>query len=50
MVRKTKTKTVQDCEIAEIVHTFPTLSDDEVNNIEGKITLEVSTKSLKNRI
>ena len=33
-------KIVKDCEIEEIVHIIPTLSDEEVNDIKGKITLE----------
>ena len=41
-------KIVEDCEIEEIVHTIPTLSDEEANNIEGKITLEEATRALKN--
>ena len=41
-------KIVEDCEIEEIVHTIPTLSDEEANNIEGKLTLEEATRALKN--
>ena len=41
-------KIVEDCETEEIVHTIPTQSDEEANNIEGKITLEEATRALKN--
>lgn len=49
-MRKKKKKNVEDYEIAEIVHKIPTLPDNEVDNTEGNIPLEVSSKSLKNRI
>ena len=39
-------KRLEDCEIEEIVHKIPTLSDEEVN--KGKITLEEAMKALKN--
>ena len=42
-----KKKIVEDYEIEEIVHTIPKLSDEETNNIEGKITLEEATRALK---
>ena len=42
-----KKKIVEDYEIEEIVHTIPTLSDEEANNIEGKITLEEAMRALK---
>ena len=32
----------------EIVNKIQTLSDEEVNNTEGKITLEEATRALKN--
>ena len=39
---------VEVCETEETVHTIPTLSDEEANNIEGKLTLEEATRALKN--
>ena len=41
-------KIVEDCEIEEIVNKIQTLSDEEVNNTEGKITLKEATRALKN--
>ena len=41
-------KTVEDCKIKETVRKIPTLSDEKVNNIEEKITLEEATRALKN--
>ena len=40
-----KIKKIEDCKIEEIVHTSPTLSDEEANNFEGTTR---ALKSMKN--
>ena len=43
-----KSQDVEECEIRELIKNIPTLSFEQSNEIEGKITLEEATAALKN--
>lgn len=43
-----KEKEIQECEISNLIHSIPKLSEPEQNSLEGEITLEEATNALKN--
>lgn len=43
-----KEKEIQECEISNLIHSIPKLSEPEQNSLEGEITLEAATNALKN--